>query len=73
MEGTRSGKFSIIYSRNVLISQKIATKVYPDKPGKHLPDVLTENFNTSLKELGTDCVDIFYLHAAVSLLRSLIS
>jgi aflatoxin B1 aldehyde reductase len=45
----------------------IATKVYPDKPGKHAPDVLTENFNTSLKELGTDCVDIFYLHAAVSL------
>ncbi|KAI9055600.1 hypothetical protein LZ554_000546 [Drepanopeziza brunnea f. sp. 'monogermtubi'] len=42
----------------------IATKVYPDKPGKHAPDVLTENFNTSLKELGTDCVDIFYLHAA---------
>lgn len=34
----------------------LATKVYPDKPGKHLPEVLTESFNTSLKELGTDCV-----------------
>jgi aflatoxin B1 aldehyde reductase len=44
----------------------IATKVYPTKPGMHAPDVLTEQFNTSLKELGADCVDIFYLHAAVS-------
>ncbi|KAH8796386.1 aflatoxin B1 aldehyde reductase member 3 [Hyaloscypha finlandica] len=42
----------------------IATKVYPNEPGKHKPEVLTEAFNTSLKELGTDCVDIFYLHAA---------
>jgi aflatoxin B1 aldehyde reductase len=25
---------------------------------------LTQHFETSLKELGTDCVDIFYLHAA---------
>ncbi|CZS92236.1 related to aflatoxin B1-aldehyde reductase GliO-like [Rhynchosporium graminicola] len=42
----------------------LATKVYPDKPGKHSREVLTKEFNTSLKELGTDCVDIFYLHAA---------
>lgn len=42
----------------------IATKVYPNTPGKHSPEVLTEQVNTSLKELGTDCVDIFYLHAA---------
>merc|ERR1712225_76070 len=28
------------------------------------PAVLAEHFNTSLKELGADCVDIFYLHAA---------
>jgi len=42
----------------------IATKVYPMTPGIHKPDVLTEQFNTSLKELGADCVDIFYLHAA---------
>jgi aflatoxin B1 aldehyde reductase len=33
---------------------------------------LTEAFNTSLKELGTDCVDIFYLHAAVSQTVSLL-
>jgi aflatoxin B1 aldehyde reductase len=45
----------------------IATKVYPSTPGIHKPDVLTEQFNTSLKELGADCVDIFYLHAAVCL------
>jgi len=44
----------------------IATKVYPNEPGKHAPEALTEAFTTSLKELGTDCVDIFYLHAAVS-------
>ena len=43
----------------------IATKVYPSEPGRHKPEVLTEYFNTSLTELGTDCVDIFYLHAAV--------
>jgi len=42
----------------------IATKVYPNVPGKHSPEVLTEQINISLKELGTDCVDIFYLHAA---------
>merc|ERR1712093_728272 len=42
----------------------LATMVYPDKPGKHAPAVLAEHFNTSLKELGADCVDIFYLHAA---------
>jgi aflatoxin B1 aldehyde reductase len=50
----------------------IATKVYPNEPGKHKPEVLTEAFNTSLKELGTDCVDIFYLHAAVSQTVSLL-
>jgi aflatoxin B1 aldehyde reductase len=42
----------------------LATKVYPDTPGKHTAETITEHFNTSLKELGTDCVDIFYLHAA---------
>ena len=47
----------------------IATKVYPATPGTHKPNVLTEQFNTSLKELGADCVDIFYLHAAVRSLR----
>lgn len=44
----------------------IATKHYPTSPGLHKAAALTENFNTSLKELGADCVDIFYLHAAVS-------
>ncbi|KAK0713549.1 aflatoxin B1 aldehyde reductase member 2 [Lasiosphaeria miniovina] len=41
----------------------IGTKVYPMPPGTHRPDVLTQQFETSLKELGTDCVDIAYLHA----------
>jgi aflatoxin B1 aldehyde reductase len=42
----------------------IATKLYPSGDISHKPDVLTEKFETSLKELGADCVDIFYLHAA---------
>jgi aflatoxin B1 aldehyde reductase len=41
----------------------IATKVYPYQAGIHKPDQLREHFETSLKELGTDTVDIFYLHA----------
>ncbi|TVY40643.1 Aflatoxin B1 aldehyde reductase member [Lachnellula occidentalis] len=41
----------------------LATKCYPVQPGTHKPDALTAEFETSLKELGTDCVDIFYLHA----------
>lgn len=43
----------------------LATKVYPKEKGWHTEKELTERFETSLRELGTDCVDIFYLHAAV--------
>lgn len=43
---------------------KIATKWYPRTPGDHKPEVLRQNLEKSLKELQTDCVDIFYLHAA---------
>ncbi|KAI1976764.1 hypothetical protein LOZ53_003640 [Ophidiomyces ophidiicola] len=43
---------------------QIATKWYPRNPGDHKPGVLRRNLETSLKELQTDCVDIFYLHAA---------
>lgn len=42
----------------------LATKCYPSQPGLHKPEALKEALNTSLKELKTDCVDIFYLHAA---------
>lgn len=42
----------------------LATKWYPHTPGAHKPDVLRENLERSLKELQTDQVDIFYLHAA---------
>ncbi|PGH14597.1 hypothetical protein AJ79_02932 [Helicocarpus griseus UAMH5409] len=42
----------------------LATKWYPIKPGSHKADVLRKNLNESLKELQTDFVDIFYLHAA---------
>jgi aflatoxin B1 aldehyde reductase len=42
----------------------LATKWYPHQPGFHKPDILRENLELSLKELQTDTVDIFYLHAA---------
>ena len=42
----------------------LATKVYPMQPGQHKPEAIKEQFNISLKELKTDCVDVFYLHAA---------
>ncbi|PGH31947.1 aflatoxin B1 aldehyde reductase [[Emmonsia] crescens] len=42
----------------------LATKWYPSKPGYHHANVVKEKLNESLKELQTDCVDIFYLHAA---------
>ena len=42
----------------------LATKCYPNVPGKHKAERITEEFNKSLSELKTDCVDIFYLHAA---------
>lgn len=42
----------------------LATKVYPLQPGHYKPEVVKERLNISLKELKTDCVDIFYLHAA---------
>ncbi|KAK5633787.1 hypothetical protein RRF57_009501 [Xylaria bambusicola] len=41
----------------------VATKSYPITPGLHSPDALAATLETSLAELGTDCVDIFYLHA----------
>ncbi|OQE14471.1 hypothetical protein PENSTE_c035G05615 [Penicillium steckii] len=41
----------------------LATKWYPQQPGAHKPAVLRENLELSLKELGTNQVDIFYLHA----------
>ncbi|PGH00015.1 hypothetical protein AJ80_09252 [Polytolypa hystricis UAMH7299] len=42
----------------------LATKWYPKNPGDHKREVLRENLELSLKELQTDCIDIFYLHAA---------
>ncbi|KXH26491.1 aldo/keto reductase [Colletotrichum salicis] len=43
----------------------LATKVqYPGQPGDHAGDKVIESVETSLKELGTDSVDILYLHAA---------
>lgn len=41
----------------------IATKCYPATPGDHKPENLKASLNKSLSELGTKCVDIFYLHA----------
>ncbi|EEU49030.1 uncharacterized protein NECHADRAFT_90586 [Fusarium vanettenii 77-13-4] len=42
---------------------KVATKVYPREPGFHTAAKLRSIFETSLKELGADSIDIFYLHA----------
>ena len=42
----------------------LATKCYPTEPGTHKAAVIKEKLALSLKELKTDCVDIFYLHAA---------
>lgn len=42
----------------------LATKCYPREPGMHKAERITESSNKSLSELKTDCVDIFYLHAA---------
>jgi aflatoxin B1 aldehyde reductase len=41
-----------------------ATKWYPFTAGAHKAEKIEEKLNESLKELGTDCVDIYYLHAA---------
>jgi len=41
----------------------LATKCYPREPGAHNMANLKASCNKSLSELGTDCVDIFYLHA----------
>lgn len=45
----------------------LATKCYPHAPGDHHADKITASVNKSLEELGTNCVDIFYLHAAGAL------
>ncbi|KAK8068295.1 aflatoxin B1 aldehyde reductase member 3 [Apiospora saccharicola] len=43
----------------------LATKVmYPAEDGAHQGPKVLESVETSLKELGTDCVDILYVHAA---------
>lgn len=37
----------------------LATKVkYPSKPGENTADLVAESVETSLKELGTDCIDV---------------
>ncbi|KAI0542591.1 hypothetical protein GGR58DRAFT_255001 [Xylaria digitata] len=43
----------------------VATKTYPITPGLHAPDALAATLETSLTELGTESIDIFYLHAPV--------
>jgi len=41
----------------------LATKCHPRGSGGHAPAQLREMLDTSLKELGTDCVDILYMHS----------
>jgi aflatoxin B1 aldehyde reductase len=45
-------------------SALIEEQVYPYEPGMHEPKSLRASVETSLAELKTDSVDIFYLHAA---------
>jgi aflatoxin B1 aldehyde reductase len=40
----------------------VATKSYPLSPGMHKAENVRTDLETSLKNLGTDSVDIFYLH-----------
>jgi aflatoxin B1 aldehyde reductase len=40
----------------------VATKSYPLSPGAHKAENIRKDLETSLKELGADTVDIFYLH-----------
>ncbi|KAK1061162.1 hypothetical protein LTR74_011283 [Friedmanniomyces endolithicus] len=42
----------------------VATKWYPHYPQAHKAETVEEMLEKSLSELGTKCVDIFYLHAA---------
>lgn len=42
----------------------LATKWHPQQLGFHKRDILKQGIAESLRELKTDCVDIFYLHAA---------
>jgi hypothetical protein len=45
-------------------SLKIATKYYPsNETGGHTAANIRDKCERNLRELGTDCVDIFYLHA----------
>lgn len=44
----------------------LATKInYPTQPGENTYDKVVQSLDVSLKELGADCLDILYLHAAV--------
>lgn len=45
---------------------KIASKWYPHEAGAHKPEILKAKVEESLKELGTDSIDIYYLHAGMS-------
>ena len=42
----------------------LATKYYPRPDAGHTMEILREKLDRCLSELKTDCVDIFYLHAA---------
>lgn len=41
---------------------QLATKISPSLPGGHKPEALASALETSLSELGTDCVDVSLFH-----------
>jgi aflatoxin B1 aldehyde reductase len=43
----------------------LATKIiYPSSPGMNTADKVIDSVEISLKELGTDCIDLLYIHRA---------
>ena len=49
---------------NIQLADENDINRYPHEPKAHTAEKIEEMLNKSLAELGTDCVDIFYLHAA---------
>lgn len=46
----------------------LATKVkYPDEPGDNTADKVVESVQTSLNDLGTDCIDVSHTRCALQL------
>ncbi|GKU01155.1 oxidoreductase [Fusarium langsethiae] len=54
-----TGKETNWQQRGLTLDTKVK---YPKEPGENAYDKVIESVETSLKELGTDCIDLLYLH-----------